>query len=66
MFLFFCWLTEFWTQSYLSLNNYEMPEITWSNVVEEIEKLIIYECQNGFKMCNLLLHGSYLMSSEMV
>lgn len=45
MFLDFCWLTEFWTQSYLSLNNYEMPEITWSNEVEEIEKLIIYECQ---------------------
>lgn len=43
---YFLWVkTEFWTQNYLSLNNYEMPEVTWCNVVQEIEKLLIYECQ---------------------
>lgn len=43
-----------------------MPEITQSKGVKDIEKLIIYECQNRFKMYNLLLPSSYLMSLEAI
>lgn len=64
MVLVVCWLTELWTHSYLSLNNDEMSEILWPKIMGE-NRIDIYDCPDRWKICNLPLPTSYLMSLDM-